>query len=174
MSRTTHKKRRPRSHLLELTDANLHREGGAVLAPGDKSTAKRNAGLSFLTSGFRPRRRRQEPRAAKSCPSILWQLAREKSLVARRSGNRGQFSQDSEGVIQNEQPPEFLNSDVGAPRCCIGSILSLLGLLPGVQHSHAGKTLGRLSTGSLRGAGASCRPVKPLGGRERGPCCRSA
>jgi hypothetical protein len=41
-------------------------------------------------------------RAAKNCPSILWQLAREKSLVARRSGKKGQFSEVSKEVIQND------------------------------------------------------------------------
>jgi hypothetical protein len=40
--------------------------------------------------------------SAKSCPSILRQLAREKSLVARHSGKKGQFSEVSKGVIQND------------------------------------------------------------------------
>jgi hypothetical protein len=56
----------------------------------------------ILTSGFRPRRRRQEPACSQKLSIDFVQLARAKSLVARRSGKKGQFSEVSKGVVQND------------------------------------------------------------------------
>jgi hypothetical protein len=54
----------------------LRAVGLVVAAPAhcsrDKSSAKSNAGLSFLTSSFRPRRRRQEPARSQKLSVVLW------------------------------------------------------------------------------------------------------
>jgi hypothetical protein len=40
--------------------------------------------------------------AGRRCTSVFWQLAREKSLVPKCSGIRGNSSENSKGIFQND------------------------------------------------------------------------